>query len=383
MRVRISGIVNVLTIFYPVLYVFFAFFSNDIARKLALIMLVLIIVEILIKKKRKQVVLALVVFSFVLVNIVKFGLNYVVHQDFYSYILFLLVCLIFANPKKIQALNSIISKKNLLVLCYSFLIIVFFSILFRNGLQFSSEWGSSKPFLYGPYELPHSLAYQLIIMYAYASIGYHRYNDKTFLILMVVFFVLAAWTGVRSAFLTLVIMIALEFCKMRNTSTKMQIVIWGSILLGYLFLFTNIPYNNPIVKKTIVALSKSSGISNGRTDFNHYLLSIFTTRLSIGEYVFGTGMEKLREFMFLRYGTALHAHNDILNTLIGMGVFGLALYSKLFIDFCKGNKKWGYALVPIFVLAFTNGLYLYTSFTPALPILLIYFDGLISKRVKK
>ena len=99
------------------------------------------------------------------------------------------------------------------------------------------------------------------------------------------------------------------------------------------------------------------------------------------EKVLGVGMDRLREYMYLRYGTELHAHNDMLNTLIGMGTVGLLLFLVLLVDFCKVNRKWGYVFIPVFILACTNGLFLYTAVTPALPVLLVYFKIIETKKV--
>ena len=98
--------------------------------------------------------------------------------------------------------------------------------------------------------------------------------------------------------------------------------------------------------------------------------------MNILEKIFGISIEKLRYYMSLRYTTALHAHNDVLNSLIGMGFIGFALYFKLFIGFCKNCKHWILMFIPIFILAFTNGLYMYIAFTPAIPIFILYFDVL-------
>ena len=305
-----------------------------------------------------------------------YGIGYIIHQDFYGYILFLLTCLYYSDKEGKNDVDKNLSKNNILFANILFILVVLSCVLFRNGLQFSSEWGTSMPLLYGPYELPHSLAYQLILMYLLASIGYHKYNKKIFLILMAVFTLLIVWTGVRSAFLAFLIILMYEYINIKHRRNKL-LIFFSLVVVGlYVLFFTDFIYNNPIVQKTVQALGQTSGITNGRTDFNSYLSRIYINDLSIVEKLFGVGIDKLRYYMSLRYTTALHAHNDIFNSLIGMGCVGFILYLKLFIGFSRVNKKWLRVFVPIFILAFTNGLFMYTSFTPSLVIFLVYYDTL-------
>ena len=190
------------------------------------------------------------------------------------------------------------------------------------------------------------------------------------------------WTGVRSSFLVFAFVLLFEYFNIKKISIKSVIILSGLFVSLYLLLFTNFFQNNPIVQKTIKALSQTSGITNGRTDFNNYLTNVYLNKLNIMEKVFGIGIEKLRHYMSLRYATALHAHNDVFNTLLGMGLIGFMIYIFLLIKFCMLNTKWFKTFIPIFLLAFTNGLFMYTAFTPCLPVFLVYFQQLESKRAK-
>ena len=162
-----------------------------------------------------------------------------------------------------------------------------------------------------------------------------------------------------------------------KSMSKKTIIISGLLFVFlYLLFFTDFLYNNPIIQKTIKALSQTSGITNGRTDFNSYLSSVYLEKLTLIEKLLGCGIDKLRYFMSLRYTTALHAHNDLFNALLGMGAVGLIIYLRCLLKLCKTNTEWIKVFIPIFVLAFTNGLFMYTAFTPCLAIFPIYISNL-------
>lgn len=380
MKIKRTHLVNYLIIFYPVMYIFASIISNGIARKLSLIILTILMINLGIEGKKRKIISGCALGAICLYNTFVYGVNYVIHQDFYGYVLLLLICISFSDRKAVDSMDKLLTIKIVKIVCYLFIIGILISIILGHGLQVSYEWGTTMPLLYGPYELPHSLSYQLLVMFIYASIGWHKYMKKEFLIMMALFSILLVWTGVRSAFLILFILFIYEYCSIRKTSWKMMIISVSFICMLYLVLFTDFLYNNPIMQKTVQALSKKSGITNGRTDFIHYLSYVYLEKLTFIEKILGCSIEKLRYFMSLRYATALHAHNDILNTLIGMGAIGLLLFIKELVDFCKTNKAWVKVFLPIFILAFTNGLFMYTAFTPSIVMFLIYVNYLEKNR---
>ena len=208
-------------------------------------------------------------------------------------------------------------------------------------------------------------------------------RSDLFKINLIYFILLCAFVLVRIVF-------ALNLFNLSGTvsdivgSILIQIgIMFGLTFVLYLLFFTDFLYNNPIIQKTIQALSQTSGITNGRTDFNSYLSSVYSEKLTLIEKILGCGIDKLRYFMSLRYATALHAHNDLLNSLLGMGAVGLILYLRYLLSLCKTNAEWIKVFIPIFVLAFTNGLFMYTAFTPCLAIFPIYIGNLKTKQIKR
>ena len=383
MKISINKIITKLTIYYPAISCFLVTVSNVLGRTIAQVFIVLLAVSLLIEKRKGSgpTLLALIVFTYI--NAIRFGVDYIIHQDFYGFFLLILIFIYYSNPKNIMKIRRQFNNKQRIELSILFYyLFLFLSIAAGKGLMVSAEWGVSIPMLYGPYSLPHSTAYQLIVIYAMSSILYHQHPCRKYVAVMVFSFGMLMWTGVRSAFLAIFFMVLFDICSVKKYRLKATLLLIGPLVLIYLAMFTNILTNNPIIQKTLTAAAKKSGITNSRTDFNSYLMNIYLHKTSFVEKMFGIGMDRVRRFMYLRYGTELHAHNDILNSLLGMGIAGLYLYVKNMIGFCKSSKKELYVFVILFVLCFTNGLYMYLPFIPSIVILIIYSDELMNARIK-
>ena len=181
MKIKKSNILYSFIIYYPIIYLYAAIISNDLARKLALLLIVMLIINIILEKKKTKIVSLCIVLIFTAYNLIAFGLEYIIHQDFYGYVLLILLCISCANRNVIALINNLLTKRALTTACVLFLLGIVISILRGSGLQISYEWGTTMPLLYGPYELPHSLSYQLLILFMYASIGQHKYKEKMFI----------------------------------------------------------------------------------------------------------------------------------------------------------------------------------------------------------
>lgn len=373
MKANLNKFICSLTVYYPVVYTFLVLFSDSLARNLAQLYIVVLFFALLLTRKKSNLVMLGLIVIITLINAFRFGYYYVLHQDYYSFIMLLSIFSFFADEKNIALVTKEFDKQQKIeIIIYSYFAILLLSILFKGGLSMSNDWGVTMPMLYGPFSLPHSTAYQLLLIYAMASILYHKFRKKKYIILMLFAFALLMWTGVRSAFLAIGIMAILDFQSIRKLNFKIVIIMLIFAVLLYLVLFTDILINNPIIQKTIFAAGRKSGITNSRIDFNNYLFQIFISHTTIGEKIFGIGMDNLRHYMYLRYGTELHAHNDIFNSLLGMGLIGLFIYVRQLLQFVKKSIKWIPAVAVLFILLFTNGLYMYMPFTPSVVIILIF-----------
>ena len=93
MKIKKSKILYSFIIYYPVIYLYAAIISNDLARKLSLLLIVMLIINIILEKKKTKIVSLCIVLIFTAYNLISFGLEYIIHQDFYGYVLLMLLCI--------------------------------------------------------------------------------------------------------------------------------------------------------------------------------------------------------------------------------------------------------------------------------------------------
>lgn len=372
-NINIKKVFFFILVLFPVIYIYLEILSNNISRKLCIIVLIMLFIEILRKNNKKLFFSLVLVLSITLLNFYLYGVQYILHQDFYSFILFYLVCIFFSEKSNINYVERFLTKNFIIFVSFLYIFALFLSVIFFDGINTVDEWGTSNRFLYGPFEYPHILAYQLLALYVLASIGFTKGYKHLFLLLKFLFLCLIIWTGVRSAFLVLMIVVFFEYILIKSFNKKFLILL--SILFAFVLsiYFLDFFYTNPIVSKTVYAINQPSGITNSRLDFITYLSKFYFCYLDIKQEIFGIGLNELRNYMYLRYGTELHSHNDPLNMLVGFGIIGLCMYLYALIKFCRTNKKWAYVFIPVIALSLTNGLYIYSAFTPCLPLFIILF----------
>ena len=240
-KVDINNWIACLCVAYPFLYEVAAMFSESAGRRMSLIMIALLILGMSRSLTKKDCIGIIVILLFVLINAIRFGVYYIFHQDFYGMIFLLLTFLYYTNKKRMAQLEIIVLNecfsKTIIFLFYFALIV---SVIFFNGLQTNADWGVSIPMLYGPYGLPHTLAYSLIAIYAISSILWHKYKEKIYLLLIAITSICLIWTGVRSAILVLAVMLIYDYFSIKRITKKVIVVFAGGIVFLYLLFFTDI-----------------------------------------------------------------------------------------------------------------------------------------------
>ena len=318
-------------------------------------------------------------------NIYNYHLAAVLHSDFYSFVLLMLVLLTYSNKDVVDRFTDFFyqHKKHFLYSVLIFFLLLLYSVLFQNGLH--TGFGSRIPVLYGPYAVPHILAYGLLALYCASAILYGKYQDKIFLFLKVICVCCIIWTAARSAVLAIAILILGDFLSIQKISRK--VIVASVVILGLLYIvfFTDLLINNPLIQKTLSALEQGS-ITNGRNRFAEIVLNYYNDSTSVWEKVFGTGMSSLRNILQANasVGVGIHAHNDYINSLCGYGLVGLVVFVICQLKPIKLYKKLIYIFLLeafLFILSFYNGLAMYTVLTPCLIMIFIFFMKSESKKV--
>ncbi len=323
--------------------------------------------------------------SYTCYYLISHGISMVFHSDYYSFVLIILLFFSFSDQGVRQRFTVFFRKfeKMYMASVISTFVALIVSIAFLDGLH--KGFGISLPILYGPYSVPHELGYALTGMYCGLGLLSER-NEKKIKVLKIICVILVIWTAARSAVIAIALVICADYLSIKRRSLKLII---GAVLVCaglYIFLFTDVLYNNPLMQKTLLSISNGS-ITNGRERFASIILDYYSNNTSIIQKILGIGMGKLREIMLYNptIGVGIHAHNDYVNALVGFGVFGLIVFvigqTKMFIV----AKSKPYALMLemlIFILAFYNGIAMYTVFTPILIIVALFFDRKCGELIK-
>lgn len=369
-----------LVFYFPVLYMLFYMISDSLARNLVQLLLILLLLAELkycaankVGYRIKDSFYIIYLAVLVCVSAVLHGLAYLFHLDFYAFILLLLIFRVFSHEQYLTYLQGLVAKENktlrMIMIYYALLLI---SIIFMNGLQVSDSWGITLPVLYGPFEIPHGLAYTQLIIYCLSSIQYKNTRKKIYGGIMILVAICSIWTGVRSGFVALIILMLSDYLSVHSLSKK--IFVGGGIvcIFLYLYLFTDVLNNNPIMQKTSDAISRGSA-SNGREQFTEYIMTYYTHLSSTFEKIFGIGITGIRNLMDIRWGNAIHAHNDFVNVLVGYGIVGMIPFLRELVRFSRKAVKCFFPLLILGFLAYYNGLFMYVGFSPCIPILILFY----------
>lgn len=378
-KITIGKLTCSLSFYFPVIYSILSLISDDYARTAAqAVMVLLLMCEIgnfahYGRSHKRHLVFLIFLVLMCLANAALFGYAYLMSLDFYGYILLMLVFLVYSEDQYLDYIKDCMlnrhKSKKLILLFWGVLLV---SCIWFNGLRSTGNWGISFPILYGPFSLPHNLAYLLMILYCVASIQLRVTGNKIFLATMVLTGIAAIFTGARSGILGIFMLAGVDYLSIRGSSKKLSIAVVGLLILLYLGLFTDVLLHNPLVEKTLSAYSSGS-ITNGREIFSSYLMGHYINDTTAAEKIFGIGLTGIRALMRSAFGgSGIHAHNDFVNILMGFGVLGFVPYLVAFIAFCRKSSKLLFSLSVLGMLAFYNGLYMYIEFTISMPIIIVF-----------
>lgn len=336
------------------------------------------------KSKAAFITFNFCVVFYILYNFVGFGFSQIISSDFYNFLLFAFMMVVVSNKGvRHRFLQFFVNhfNKYFFTLCLFWAVVVI-SILFQDGLK--KDLTTVLPILYGPYEVPHSFGYALVAIYCALSlyqIETHAKN-KILYVIRIICVVGTVWTAARSAVLAMAIVLCADFIGIKKRSTKIVIFSLACIVGLYLVSFTDVLYNNPLIQKTISATDAGS-ITNGRERFATILMTYYKSNNNQFQKLFGIGMHNLRTVMGLGKVGKIHAHNDYVNTLVGYGFVGLVVYCYFQLKIFLSNNNWLYSIMLqslIFILAFYNGIAMYTSFTVIFIYVVLFFDRISNNR---
>lgn len=374
MKYSLENVLYSLIIWYPALALVIAFFFGDNCNKLYIIYLLVVLLYYFKRKGSapKGKLSLLILIFYILYTVINSGFYYVYHLDFYCFVGICFTFLVFSDSRTIEKFNKFLYDHELSVRIMSIWMVVFTILSVVSGKGTEISFGvTSMPVLYGPFKVPHHLAYMYLTIYAVAS--YFRRLDKGkhfWLIINIISISMIAWTAVRSAFLAALVLIFVDVIMSQNA--KLKIVFLGFI--GIVALFTVLNSGTlssiPVIEKTLVVASKGS-ISNHRSMIWNAIIQGFLDNASWSQSIFGVGMERVRTY----FGGA-HGHNDYINALCGYGIVGLLIFMYCQLKPLANWRNFPFSLLGelfFFVLIFTNGFAMYVETSACIAVFFLFF----------
>lgn len=375
----------------PTLYFAICLFSIDVAAKfvIAEIVITFFFLAHLMLKKNKIISLltfALFLFLYVCYVFLNEGFLAIIHSYFYTYV-FMFMMLILCSMSSFRAdFLRWISQKKHVIRFKIYIVILFllfaFSIFFMNG--FRAFDGYETKYFVGPFSYAHPIAYIMLSTYAAAYLYRNLTKEKMFFsCIQILSFLFIVLTGVRSAFLAIIILIFLDILSLKQKNKIRIILLLSTLFICVLASRPSLILNNPVFEKTIVAASNGS-VSNGRETFRQVSLEYFHSTSDLVVRFFGVGMSNLVNNMYAHIHMVIHAHNDYVNLLVGYGYLGFVLMilcqAISSINFKSKVFFAGYHVF-IFILAYFNGFALYSCMMMSFPFISLFFSqGTIKDR---
>lgn len=305
------------------------------------------------------------------------GASEIISSYFYGYLLTFIMMLICVEDELREGfIEYFLSRKKIFKVYVSvFCLAVVCSVIFLDGLKI--EFGSIIPLLYGPFNIPHMLAYLLMVVYCGASLFDLENKKKTVIAVKLICVICIIWTAVRSAVLATAVLIVCDFLSIRKLSKKAVILSVAFLILVFLATNTDILENNPLIVKTLYATEEGGSITNGRELYRQIALDHYATNTNLLEKIFGVGISGVVQAIYNAIGVKIQAHNDYVNLLVGYGFVGLIVFVICQLGLSKTCKsKMNIILLQlfIFILAYYNGFALYIMLTASLPIVIAFFE---------
>lgn len=234
---------------------------------------------------------------------------------------------------------------------------------------------------------PHVNSYFLILpMFSFVYCYFKLENQwKRYISLGAIFIILMLnlMTGART---TTIIAIAMVGVIIISEVIKDKKLIWYGLMIIVLLLLINwifkiVDFKEiPLIKKTIEVFNNPSGLLNGRNYIWNNMIQYFNGYFGFSNYIFGIGLSQSMRINEAFISQSLWAHNDLIETLIGGGIFSFITYLYAFVVFFRNNKSILLGEF-IFLILFFNGLFVYSELVTYIPFITIaFFIGTLNLR---
>lgn len=238
----------------------------------------------------------------------------------------------------IMLISLLDSKENvkfsLLMLAVSGLV---YSLLYISMLDISTlGFGRVDSALSVDEDLPNVNIVGMIVSNSFICFLYFFFNEKKkwAIILAALAFIIIIFSGSRKSILFSIIGVLLIFFRLKGTS-KFSLTFLFIMFIQLVVLFIPVEYFSFILNrfgelKFFSTVSKLSASDQIRVDFINYSIQYF----NINPF-FGHGYYNFSSLFYHDRGFAMYSHNNFMEIVVGLGIFGIIIYYSLYFLIAK------------------------------------------------
>lgn len=297
----------------------------------------------------------------------------------------IVILYLFSDRKLIKEIyNYARNAVNKIFIAASIFLVIEITFLFLNS-GYENIWDGS--YFKGPFFNPHVNSYFLMVPMISFGFCYFKFQDKKYKYLSLFFSTITVGlnllTGARtSSVIALGLYFILFFAGiLKNKKLLIGVPLAATVLLIFNFTFNIIDLTSiPLVKKTIMVLNNPYGFLNGRNYIWTGILTYQYKNFTLLNYLFGMGLGESMQVNYIMIRKYLWAHNDLIETFNGLGLYGISAYLYVCYKYFYKNKYFITAVM-LCLLLFFNGLLIYSelgNFIPFISMVYAYQRGVFS-----
>ncbi len=346
--------------------------------KIPYLLFILINAMILINKNIKDIFILVIVFFLILIQI--FVIRENLHlQELILFCDLMLIIYCLTNKRYINILKEVFITNKKILFIINICILVLFLITFVTGYGWYEVWGGRQ--FRGVIPFPHDACYFFAGLQVNFIIFYNIFDKKIIkkisFIAVIIYLIFSLFTNARAAFIiplfsTLYFLYKVFYKKYIVTYFLISIPL-SIILIMILFGQIDMHFLDeiPILNKFISLSKEGDTLSSRDIIWNNITYSY--EHFTINDKIFGKGTEFTQKLNLMEMGRKLWAHNDLLESLVAIGYYGLGLYLVSLILLLKRSGNLLFLVVILFV-AFFNGLFVYPQIIIAIPNFILMFN---------
>lgn len=268
------------------------------------------------------------------------------------------------------------NKQNIIRIIVFIEIVLLISVLNPSSYGNRWGWGEDVSYFVGFATNGHTLASTCCLLMVLIMLVF---NEQKIKLTEYLYFILPLYSilfsGARTYLISVLILLIINIYTKKNTRFSRNIT-FAAILVSFIFAFfkSSMMSKFEFSSNNVYAKNILDSITNGRSEFWRFDIELFFSS-NFFIQLFGRGFDYIYSFHLQKIGISIWAHNDIINSLISVGIIGtlgyLYIWIKYLINFSRkinfefSNLKFTiiilftlYIVVPMLL----NGLYPYQHY---------------------